>query len=178
MCAATSSSTRTSTHAEALSVARTEPDAMRPLSTPMARFLDESQALSAPPILRIGTAAHPNEYCRSAPPLNAMPCTPVMLRLPCSRVNEEVPDGEKDQGQGGPEAEVGERAFAERDRPHRPRLEAQSRTYWRPRGSGASPGRTSRGCPRNRPTRCCSPAGATPGRCTPARTGRAPTARS
>ena len=41
--------------------------------------------------------------------------------LPCSPENEEVPHGEKDQGQGGPEAEVGERAFAERDRPHRPR---------------------------------------------------------
>lgn len=28
-------------------------------------------------------------------------------------------------GPGGPEAEVGERSAAERDRPHRPRLEAQ-----------------------------------------------------
>lgn len=32
-------------------------------------------------------------------------------------MNEEVLHGEKDQGQGGPEAEVGERAVAERDRP-------------------------------------------------------------
>lgn len=75
--------------------------------------------------MRISTAAHPTEYCRSAPPLNAFPRIPVTLGLPCSPENEEVPHGEKDQGQGGPEAEVGERAFAERDRPHRPRLEAQ-----------------------------------------------------
>ena len=75
--------------------------------------------------MRIRTTAHPTEYCRSAPPLNAFPRIPVTLGLPCSPENEEVPHGEKDQGQGGPEAEVGERAFAERDRPHRPRLEAQ-----------------------------------------------------
>lgn len=75
--------------------------------------------------MRISTAAHPTEYCRSAPPLNAFPRIPVTLGLPCSPENEEVPHGEKDQGQGGPETEVGERAFAERDRPHRPRLEAQ-----------------------------------------------------
>ena len=47
-----------------------------------------------------------------------------MLGLPCSLENEEVPHGEKDQGRGGPAAEVGERSVAERDRLHRPRLEA------------------------------------------------------
>ena len=47
-------------------------------------------------------------YCESAPPLNASPRIPVTLGLPCSPENEEVPHGEKDQGQGGPEAEVGE----------------------------------------------------------------------
>ena len=36
----------------------------------------------------------------------------------------------------------------------------------------------SRGCPRRPPTRCCSPAGATPGRCTPTPTGHASTASS
>lgn len=86
---------------------------------------NESWALSTPPILRISTAVHPTEYCRSAPPLNASSRIPVTLGLPCSPENEEVPHGEKDQGQGGPEAEAGERSVAERDRPHRPCLEAQ-----------------------------------------------------
>ena len=36
----------------------------------------------------------------SAPPLNASPRIPVTLGLPCSPENEEVPHGEKDQGQG------------------------------------------------------------------------------
>lgn len=75
--------------------------------------------------MRISTAVHPTEYCRSAPPLNASSRIPVTLGLPCSPENEEVPHGEKPQGQGGPEAEAGERSVAERDRPHRPCLEAQ-----------------------------------------------------
>ena len=67
--------------------------------------------------MRISTAVHPGKYCRSAPPLNASSPTTVTLGLPCGRVNEEVPHVEKDQGQGGLEAEVGERAVVERDRP-------------------------------------------------------------
>ena len=39
-------------------------------------------------------------YCRSAPPLNASPSIPVTIGLPCSSENEEVPHGEKNQGQG------------------------------------------------------------------------------
>lgn len=90
--------------------------------------------------MRISTAVHPDEYCRSAPPLNEFPPAPVTLALPCSPENEEVPHGEKDQGQGGPEAEVGERSVAERDRPHRPRLEAQrpGRAGGREGGRGVS----------------------------------------
>ena len=52
---------------------------------------------------------------------------------------------------GGPEAEVGERAAAERDRPHRPRLEAQ-----RPERTGGHEGAS--GCWTSRTHssgRCC-----------------------
>lgn len=62
----------------------------------MLEIISESQALSTPPILRIGTAVHPAEYCRSAPPIN-VPGHPVTLGLPCSPENEEVPNGEKDR---------------------------------------------------------------------------------
>lgn len=52
-------------------------------------------------------------------------------------MNEEVSHDEKDQVQGGgPEVEVDERAVAERDRPHRPLLEAR-----RPGRAGGREGR-------------------------------------
>lgn len=43
--------------------------------------------------MRISTAVHPTEYCRSAPSFNAFPRISVTFGLPCSPENEEVPYG-------------------------------------------------------------------------------------
>ena len=113
--------------------------------------------------MRTSTAVHPAEYCCAALSLSETSPTPVTLGLPLGPKNEEVSRCEKDWGQEGPEAEAGEWAFAERYRPHRPRLEAQRPGQPEAAREGASPGRTSRECLRRRPLRYCSPAEATSG---------------
>lgn len=80
----------------------------------------ESQALSTPPILRISVVVRPAEYFRSVPPIHSSLCIPVTIGLPYDPDNDEVPYGEKDQGQGGSETKVGKRSVTQRDRPYRP----------------------------------------------------------
>ena len=58
------------------------------------------------------------------------PRIPVTLGLPSGPENEEVPPGEKDQGQRGPEDEVGERAVQERDNPFTDLILEAQRPGW------------------------------------------------